>query len=96
MRKPTLYRELSIRSYTYADTRYWFSLAQGHGVYDSNCSDMSGFINEEKLAGNKNAELTVFHSSPDDPLGNEMRRQSTTWDLVDKNELVDWMVRKSK
>jgi len=95
MRKPKLFKDLAVRSYTYADTRYWFS-AQGHGVFDSNYPDMSGFINEEKLAGNKNAELIVFHSNPNDLQSKEMRRQSATWDLVDKEELVEWMVRKSR
>jgi hypothetical protein len=95
MNKPKLYKDLSIRAYTYADTRYWFS-AQGHGVYDSNYPDMSGFINEAKLAGNKNADLIVFHSNPVDPLKTELRRQSSTWDLVDKMELIDWMGRNSK
>ena len=95
MRRPILYSDLAIRAYTFADTRYWFS-AQGHGVYDSNYPDMSGFINEEKLAGNKNSELIVFHSNPDDPLRSEMRRQSTTWDLVDKTELVEWMIKNLK
>jgi hypothetical protein len=93
MTKPKLYKDLSIRAYTYADTRYWFS-AQGHGVFDSNFPDMSGFINEQKLAGNKNAELIVFHSNPSDPLNTELRRQSLTWDLVDRAELIDWMTRK--
>ena len=57
---------------------------------------MSGFINEEKLAGNKKAELIVFHSNPDDLQSIEMKRQSATWDLVDKEELINWMVRNSK
>lgn len=91
MKKSVLYKNLSIRAYTYADIRYWFS-AQGKGVYDSNYPDMSGFINEQKLVGNKNAELIVFHSNMDDALGQHMRRQSATWDLVDKKELAEWMV----
>jgi len=91
MTKRELYKDLAIRAYTFADTRYWFS-AQGYGVYDSNYPDMSGFINEQKLAGNKKAELIVFHSNPDDPQKNELRRQSATWDLVDKTELIDWMI----
>jgi hypothetical protein len=91
MKKPKLYKDLSIRAYTYADIRYWFS-AQGKGVYDSNYSDMSGFINEQKLVGNKKAELIVFHSNPDDKLNNQLKSQSATWDLVNKLELVDWMV----
>jgi hypothetical protein len=95
MTKRELYKDLAIRAYTYADTRYWFS-AQGYGVYDSNYPDMSGFINEQKLAGNKKAELIVFHSNPEDPIKNELRRQSATWDLVDKTELIDWMTAQSK
>lgn len=90
MKKPVLYKDLSIRAYTYADIRYWFS-AQGKGIYDCNYPDMSGFINEQKLVGNKKAELIVFHSNPDDPLQQHMRRQSSTWDLIDKKELADWM-----
>jgi hypothetical protein len=95
MKKPKLYKDLAIRAYTFADTRYWFS-AQGKGIYDSNYPDMSGFINEQKITGNKKAELIVFHSNPDDPLKNELRRQSATWDLVDKVELIDWMVKEAK
>jgi hypothetical protein len=95
MRKTKIYRDLSIRAYTFADTRYWFS-AQGYGVYDSNYPDMSGFINEQKMAGNKKAELIVFHSNPDDPPKSELQRQSATWGLVDKPELINWMVGEAK
>ena len=95
MTKPKLYTSLAIRAYTFADTRYWFS-APGKGVYDSNYPDMSGFINEQKLAGNKKAELIVFHSNPEDSFKNEMRKQSSTWDLVDKTELVNWMNSQTK
>jgi len=94
MSKPKIYASLAIRAYTYADTRYWFS-APGKGIFDSNYPDMSGFINEQKIAGNKKAELIVFYSKAEDPVKNEMRRQSLTWDLVDKTELVNWMVSQS-
>ena len=95
MTKTKIYKELAIRAYTFADTRYWFS-AQGYGVYDSNYPDMSGFINEQKMAGNKKAELIVFHSNPDDPPKSELQRQSATWGLVDKPELINWMVGEAK
>jgi hypothetical protein len=95
MQKPKLFKDLAIRAYTYADTRYWFS-AQGKGVYDSNYPDMSGFINEQKLAGNKNAELIVFHSNPDEQLKDNQQPQTHTWDLIDKNELVNWLLSKTK
>jgi hypothetical protein len=90
MKKPVLYKDLSIRAYSYADTRYWFS-AQGKGIYDCNYPDMSGFINEQKLAGNKTAELIVFHSNMEGAQEQQMKRQSGTWDLVDKKELAEWM-----
>ncbi|HVU54492.1 MAG TPA: hypothetical protein VHD83_05525 [Puia sp.] len=92
MEKMTLYKDLAIRAYTYADIRYWFS-AQGKGIYDSNYPDMSGFINEQMLIGNKNASLIVYSSGLADPLKNDMRRQSTTWNLIDKKELIDWMIK---
>jgi len=92
MEKPKLYKDLAIRAYTYADIRYWFS-AQGKGIYDSNYPDMSGFINEQVLAGNKTASLIVYSSSLTGPLKNGMRRQSTTWNLINKKELVDWMIK---
>jgi len=95
MKKPVLYKDLSIRAYTYADIRYWFS-AQGKGVYDCNYPDMSGFINEQKLIGNKKAELVVFHSNMEEKLQQQKRRQSATWDLVDKKELAEWMVGQSE
>jgi hypothetical protein len=95
MKKSKLYKKLAVRAYTYADTKYWFS-APGHGVFDSNYPDMSGFINEQKLVGNPNAELIVFHSNDQDPPGHDMRRQSSTWDLVNQPELVDWIVRQAK
>ena len=95
MEKPVLYKDLAIRAYTYADTRYWFS-AQGKGVYDSNYPDMSGFVNEQKLAGNTKASLVVFSSNTTNTTSNDMRRQSGTWDLIDKNELISWMSMQSE
>jgi hypothetical protein len=95
MEKSKLYKDLAIRAYTYADIRYWFS-AQGKGIYDSNYPDMSGFVNEQVLAGNKHASLIAFSSNLSDPLKNDMRRQSSTWKLIDKNELVEWMVEMSR
>jgi hypothetical protein len=65
-------------------------------VYDSNYPDMSGFINEQKLVGNKTAELIVFHSNTNDKQNNNLRPQSATWDLVDKSELTDWLVQQSR
>jgi hypothetical protein len=95
MKKSVLFKDLAIRAYTYADLDYWFS-APGQGVYDSNYPDMSGFINEQKLAGNKKSELIVFSGNPADKHKTEMRKQSSTWDLVDKKELMNWITNQAK
>jgi len=83
MEKPKFFKELAVRAYTYGDVRGCFS-ARGKGIYDNSYPDMSGFVSEQQLAGNRRAELVAF------------REQSTsTWEMVDKAEMVDWMVRQS-
>jgi hypothetical protein len=95
MRKSKLFKDLAIRAYTYADIKYWFS-AQGKGVYDCNYPDMSGFIDEQKLVGNRNAELIVFRSNPDETLKDNQQPQASTWSMIDKTELVNWMLLQTK
>jgi len=83
MDKPRLFKDLSVRAYTYADIQHCFSV-KGKSIYDCHYPDMSGFINEQKLVGNQRAELVVFEEQP-----------ASTWDMVDKQELMDWVVRQS-
>jgi hypothetical protein len=83
------YKNLAVRAYTFADIDYWFS-APGKGVYDSNYPDMSGIINELKLAGNKKAELVVFQKENKTGLH---AKQSSTWSMVDKKELLEWITK---
>lgn len=92
MKKMKLYSGLAMRAYSFADIRYWFS-TQGKGIYDCNYPDMSGIINEQKLAGNKNAELVVFHSNPEENPEANMQKQSSTWEMADKKELVNWIMK---
>lgn len=91
MKQVQSYKNMAVRAYTFADTEYWFS-ALGKGVYDSNYPDMSGIINELKLAGNKKAELVVFQQ--ENKSGQHIK-QSSTWDRVDKKELMDWILKNS-
>lgn len=91
MRRIQSYKHLATRAYTFADTEYWFS-APGKGVYDSNYPDMSGIINELKLAGNKQAELTVFQHNNK---SGQHTKQSNTWKMVDKKELMMWVLKNS-
>jgi predicted transcriptional regulator len=88
MQKPKTYRDLFIRAYTTADTNYWFS-AKGKGIFDCNFPDMQGFINEQKLAGNKHAELIVFAEKGNK--GKFLQKQSDTWNKVNKSALANWI-----
>jgi len=83
MEKPRLFRDLAIRAYSYADISCCYS-ARGKGINDNNYPDMSGFINEQQLAGNQQAEIVVFQE-----------KSASTWEMVDKAGMVDWMVRQS-
>lgn len=89
MRKIPFYKDIAVRAYTFADTDYWFS-APGKGVYDSNYPDMSGIINELKLAGSTKAELIVLQK--ENKTGHHAK-QSSTWELVDKTDLLDWVTK---
>jgi hypothetical protein len=89
MRHIPYYKKLAVRAYTFADTDYWFS-ASGKGVFDSNYPDMSGIINELKLAGSKKAELIVFQK---ENKSGQHTKQSGTWGMVDKKELLDWITK---
>lgn len=93
-KKPKFFSDIPVRAYTYADLKYWFS-ASGKGVLDSNYPDMSGFINEQKLAGNKRAELSVIYEACE-KMGKEVsknhRAQTDTWSLIDKTDLMDWLL----
>lgn len=91
MKKPSMYKSLSIRAYATANTSYWFAGA-GKGIYDCNFPDMQGFINEQRLIGNNNAQLIVFNNRKPKSILN----QSSTWDNVDKIELINWILNKLK
>jgi hypothetical protein len=89
MRNIRYYKDIAVRAYSFAPVNFWFS-ATGKGVNDSNYPDMSGFINELKLAGNKKAELVVFTNERREKT-DKMEVQSNTWNLIDKQELMDWI-----
>lgn len=91
MKQVQPYKKIIVRANTFADTEYWFS-APGKGVYDSNYPDMSGIINELKLAGNNKAELVVFQN--ENKTG-QHTKQSSTWNMVDKKELMEWILKNS-
>jgi len=82
-------KSASVRAYSEPATQYWMN-EKGKGVFDTNFPDMVGIITELKLKGHKDAMLMVF----DKPRSQDLRRNpDATWKLVDKEELVQWMLR---
>ena len=57
---------------------------------NTNFPDQVGVINQQKLAGNTKAELKVFIQ---DKTVMDRRNPNYTWSLVNKSELVEWMVK---
>jgi hypothetical protein len=87
-RNLSYFKDYSVRAYTEPATHYWMNV-KGKTTFDTNFPDMVGIINELKLTGNKKSELIMLHQ----PESNKDRRNPNyTWGLVDKKELIQWMV----
>lgn len=86
------YRDYAFRAYSEPATNYWLSI-KGKTTFDTNFPDMVGIINELRLAGNTRAELIVFQQSVSNL---DRRNPNYTWSLVDKTELMQWIVSQSE
>lgn len=84
------FKDFAFRSYSEPAIN-WRIENSRKGVYETNFPDHAGIINALKLAGNKDAELFIFwqqRQAQPNPI--------VTWSLVDKKELVDWVVTHAK
>lgn len=87
-RNLAVYKDLAIRAYSEPATYYWME-ERRKGMLDTNFPDMVGVINELKLAGNQRSELILFHQ---DKANKDRRNPFYTWSLVNKVELVEWIL----
>ena len=86
------FKDFAVRAYTEPATHYWIETKR-KTTFDTNFPDMAGVINELKLAGNTRSELFVFNQ---DINNKDRRNPDYTWGLVDKTELVNWMLEQTK
>jgi hypothetical protein len=86
------FKDFAVRIYTEPATYYWLGV-KGKTTFDTNFPDMVGIMNELKLAGNAKSELIVFNQ---DKSNMAKRNPSYTWGLVDKTELMDWIIAQGK
>jgi hypothetical protein len=87
-----VYKNLAIRAYIKPAIKYRLE-NYVRTMYENNSTDIVGFLAELELSGNKNTELIVLQ-----PEGNPSLKKNTqsTWDIIDKNELMDWIVKQTK
>ena len=86
------FKDYAVRAYTEPATYYWLD-AKRKTTFDTNFPDMVGIINELKLAGNTKSQLVVFNQ---DKSNMDRRNPNYTWGLVDKTELIHWIVAQAK
>jgi len=82
-----IYKNYAVRAYIEPKIKYRLK-KYFRTLYENNATDIVGFIAELDLAGNENTDLVVLQ--PEYKL-NEHRNTQTTWDDLDKIELMDWI-----
>lgn len=83
----TFYKDYGVRAYIEPAIKYKLT-KQLKTLYENNATDMVGFLAELELAGNKNTELIVIQ--PDDN-PSQIKNTQSTWDSIDKEELMEWI-----
>ncbi|WP_233702681.1 hypothetical protein [Hyunsoonleella flava] len=87
-----IYKDYAIRAYIEPAIKYKLT-KQLRTLYENNATDIVGFLAELKIAGNENTELIVLQ--PGDNPSTKKNTQST-WDAIDKDELMDWIQKQTK
>lgn len=86
-----IYKNYAIRAYIEPAIKHKLT-NQFRTLYENNATDIVGFLAELKLAGNKNTELIVLQPG-DNP--SEKKNTQSTWNAIQKTELIDWIQKQS-
>ncbi len=86
------YKSYAVRAYIEPAIKYWLK-RHLKTMYDNNSPDMVGLLAELELAGNLNTELIVFETKDNK---SEKKNPDSTWDAVDKKELMQWINKQSE
>jgi hypothetical protein len=87
-----IYKDYAVRVYIEPAIKYRLN-KYFRTLYENNATDMVGFLAELKLAGNERSELIVLQ--PEDNSSSNKNAQST-WDAIDKNELMRWILKQKQ
>ena len=86
------FQEFPTRAYIEIAIEYWLEKKRKTTI-DNNAPDMVGLIAQMKLAGNENAELKIIY--PKDSK-TEKKNTAATWISVNKDELMEWIIKHSE
>jgi len=81
------YKNYAVRAYIEPKIKYRLK-KHYRTLYENNSTDIVGFLAELELAGNKNTELIVLQPEYKQF---ENRNTQTTWNEINKGELMDWI-----
>ncbi|MCV6630601.1 MAG: hypothetical protein OIF50_12180 [Flavobacteriaceae bacterium] len=91
-RNIAIYKNLAIRAYAEPAIEYRFKKYL-HTMYESNTTDILGFLAALQLAGNQNTSLVVLQPQ-DNPT--TKKNAAATWMAVNKKELMHWISQQTK
>lgn len=90
-RNIAMFKNYAIRAYIKPDIKYRLQTYY-RTMYENNSTDIIGFLAEQKLGGNEETELVVMNSNED---LSQKRNSQTTWNSVNKEELLAWILKQT-
>ena len=87
-----VYKNYAVRAYIEPAIKYRLK-KYVRTLYENNATDMVGFLAELELTGNKNTELIVLQPEEDTL---QKKNTQSTWDAINKDELMDWITNQLK
>lgn len=82
-----IYKNYGVLAYIEPAIKYKFT-KQLKTLYENNSTDMVSFLAELKLLGNDNVELIVIQPKDNSSIN---KNTQSTWDAINKNELMNWI-----
>lgn len=86
------YTGYAVRAYIEPAIKYWLK-KHLKTMYDNNSPDMVGLLAELELAGNLNTELIVLETADNK---SQKKNPDSTWDAINKKELMLWIKKQSE
>ncbi|MGB3591954.1 MAG: hypothetical protein WBA16_09760 [Nonlabens sp.] len=87
-----IYKDYAVRAYIEPKIKYRLKKYL-RTLYENNSTDIVGFLAELEIRGNENTELIVSEPAYNT---SENRNTQTTWNEINKDELMDWIIKQTE